>query len=78
MIYENWMVANPDHSDPRDPWYDDSDDIVSTCEICGCAIWEYERRIHMRNGTRFHMDCIRDLEDEKLAEMIGGDLEGDD
>lgn len=23
MIYENWMVANPDHSDPRDPEYDD-------------------------------------------------------
>lgn len=23
MIYENWMVANPDHSDPRDPEYEE-------------------------------------------------------
>lgn len=41
MIYENWMVANPDHSDPRDPEYDGDEVNLEPPLIFGP--YEYER-----------------------------------
>lgn len=68
------MIHRGLYISPQDPGYDDTDDIVGTCEACLCAIWAYEPRIKVA-GKWLHPDCIRDMDDEKLAEMIGGELE---
>ena len=60
----------------QDPGYEDV--IVGTCELCLCPVYAYEKRIKI-GVNMMHTDCVREMEDEKLAEMIGGELEdGDD
>lgn len=74
------MIHNNNGYIPRgDPLYDDRQDQTGYyCSICGGPIWKLEPYIMIDVTEVMHPDCVRDLSDEKLAEMIGGRLEEDD